>query len=57
MKKIPNALPMQRPIELRLWRQFTTLAQELHFGNAAKRLNMTQPPLTQAIALLEKTLG
>jgi DNA-binding transcriptional LysR family regulator len=46
-----------RSIELRQWRQFTTLAQELHFGHAAQRLNMTQPPLTQAIALLEKTLG
>jgi DNA-binding transcriptional LysR family regulator len=57
MTKIPSALPLQRPIELRLWRQFTTLAQELHFGHAAQRLNMTQPPLTQAIALLEKTLG
>ena len=50
-------MPTPRTIELRLWRQFTTLAQELHFGNAAKRLNMTQPPLTQAIAQLESTLG
>ena len=46
-----------REIELRLWRQFATLAEELHFGRAAARLHMTQPPLTQAIAQLEKLLG
>ena len=33
-------------IELRAWRQFLVLAETLHFGQAAQRLHMTQPPLT-----------
>jgi DNA-binding transcriptional LysR family regulator len=44
-------------IELRVWRQFLTLAQTLHFGRAAAQLHITQPPLTQAIQQLEQRLG
>ena len=44
-------------IDLRAWRQFLALAETLHFGQAAQRLHMTQPPLTLAIQQLEGRLG
>ena len=44
-------------LEHRSLRQFLVLAEELHFGRAAAKLHMTQPPLTQAIQRLEQELG
>jgi DNA-binding transcriptional LysR family regulator len=44
-------------VEFRELRYFVVLCEELHFGRAAERLHISQSPLSQAIAQLERKVG